>query len=147
MQTPVWFQMNEGALSVPPQWEDKTITALSFPAGSRSPEASFAITRDPGGNGAGSLSGYVDRQVADLAKTCRKFSLIDRHACTVDNLPAEVIEFSWQSPDGMGVVQQQTVLLLSSGVALTFTGTARREKFSSYADMFQQMVGSFQVRK
>lgn len=134
-------------MSVPAQWEDKTITALAFPAGSRSPEASFAITRDPSGNRDGSLSAYVDRQIGDLSKTCKRFSLIDRRPATVDSMPAETIEFSWQSPDGIAVVQRQTVAILPTGSAITFTGTARREKFASFADVFQQMVGSFQFRR
>jgi hypothetical protein len=128
-------------------WEDRTVNGLSFPAGSKQPTASFAITRDVQKPADQSLASYVDRQLVQLAKSCARFDLVNREAVEVDGAPAERLDFTWRTPDGIVVQQQQTIFLLPSGVALTLTATAPRNKFKEHAARFQSFVETFRFRR
>ncbi len=139
--------MNEGEFNVPENWDDKTVTALSFPAGAKKPEASFAVTRDVNVAPGASLASYVDKQLVDLAKTCPRFELVSRDRLEIDGAPAEQLRFTWRSPDGTGVEQQQTSFLLPAKGALTFTATAQHSKFSEFAPLFSGLVAGFRFRK
>jgi hypothetical protein len=140
------FTFNEGSLDLPGGWEDRSVIALSFPEGSKNPDASFAITRDASALQDRSLGAYVDRQMVDMAKTCPRFELVRREQGVLDGRGVEKLEFTWRSPNGSFVHQRQTILLLSSGAALTFTGTAAENRFSEYADVFARLVETFRLR-
>jgi hypothetical protein len=141
------FTFNDGSLELPGGWEDRTVVALSFPSGAKKPDASFAITRDRSAGEVASLAAYVDRQLVDMAKSCPKFELVRRERIALDGEKAEMMEFSWRSPDGSFVRQLQTVLLLKSGVALALTGTAPANRFQEYSDVFHSLVQTLRLRK
>ena len=141
------FRINEGQLEVPEGWEDRSVTALSFPAKSQKPEASFAITRDSSLTEGTTLSAYVDRQMVDMAKTCPRFEVLSRVGLDIDGNPAESLLIAWRSPDGSFVQQEQTILLLPTGVALVFTATASKIRFAEYAPAFKKLISSFSLRK
>jgi len=138
--------MNEGEFRVTKGWEDKTVTGLSFPVGSKQPTATFAVTRDAQGGAGRTLQQYVDRQMIELAKACARFDLVEREEATVDGEPAQRVTFSWRTPDGIVVQQQQTIVKLATGVMLTFTATAPRNKFKDHAARFHSFVESFRFR-
>src|SRR5262249_1610888 len=134
------YRLNEGDMEVPDGWGDRSVTSLSFPAKSSKPEASFAITRDSSLVEGTSLRSYIDKQLVNMAKTCPRFELLNREEVEVDAIPAERVEFTWRSPDGSFVQQEQTVLLLPSGVAFTFTATAAKNRFPDHIATFRQLV-------
>lgn len=140
------FAFNEGSLDLPDGWEDRSVIALSFPEGSKNPEASFAITRDRTAAQDRSLAAYVDRQLVDMAKSCPRFELIRREPGRIEPHPAETMEFTWRSPNGSFVRQRQTILRLDTGVALAFTGTAASNQFDQYAGTFEELVRTFRLR-
>ena len=141
------FICNDGSLELPGGWEDRTVVALSFPAGAKKPDASFAITRDRSASADDSLASYVDRQLVDMAKSCPKFDLVRRERIALNGENAESMEFSWRSPDGSFVRQKQTIILLKSGVAVALTGTAPANRFQEFAEVFHNMVKTFRTRK
>jgi len=138
------YLLNEGLLQIPEGWQDKTVTALSFPAGAAKADASFAVTRDPAAAQSPSLASYVDRQLVDMAKGCPKFELIERHDAALGNAPAQSVSYTWRSPDGTIVQQWQTITRLQSGTALVLTATAPRDKFPQFQSAFEEMISSFQ---
>jgi len=141
------FFMNEGTLEVGDGWDDKSVTALTFPSGSKAPEASFTVTRDPLSPGASaSVGDYVDEQLSRLARSCQQFDLIRREDATISERPAELVEFTWKTPDGAVVRQVQAVLILE-GTALVLTGTAAKGRFADFSDVFQNMITSFRTRQ
>ncbi|HEY6330930.1 MAG TPA: DcrB-related protein [Blastocatellia bacterium] len=140
------FFMDEGSLELDDGWDDRTVTALTFPAGSQKPEASLSVTRDPLRPGLQiSLAGYVDEQLTRLAKSCQQFRLIERQETTIGDLPAELVEFVWKTPDGFLMHQIQAVLILT-GKVMVLTGTAQSDKYAGFSDIFQQMIMSFRPR-
>ena len=141
------FRFNEGEINLPEGWEDKSVIALSYPAGSKKPDASFAVTKDPAAVGSPSLAAYVDKQIVDMAKTCPRFELIRREPGTLDGLAVEQIEFTWRSPEGTSVKQQQWVVIVGSGVALTFTATVSQARYADYASVFDGFMRSLTFRR
>ncbi|HKF58432.1 MAG TPA: DcrB-related protein, partial [Blastocatellia bacterium] len=73
------FFINEGTFEVGDDWDDKSVTALTFPSGSKVPEASFTVTRDPlSPTASAAIGDYVDEQLSKLARSCQQFDLIRR---------------------------------------------------------------------
>jgi hypothetical protein len=140
------FTFNEGSLQLPNGWEDRTVVALSFPAGSKKPDASFAVTRDRSATDDPSLASYVDRQLVDMAKSCPRFELVRRERTALNGETAETMEFTWRSPDGTFVRQHQTIVRLKSGVALALTGTAPSQRFQEFSTTFQGLIETFRLR-
>jgi hypothetical protein len=140
------FYFNEGEMDVPQKWEDKTVNGFSFPAGSKRPSASFAITRDPL-RPDHSLAAYVDKQLVDMAKACPRFELLRRDDLTLDGEPAVQVAFTWRTPDGIIVQQEQTILRLPTQIFLTMTATAPRDKFKEHLATFRSFVQSFRLRR
>src|SRR5258708_5196668 len=85
------FRFNDGEMEIPEGWEDRSVIALSSPAGSKKPDASFAITKDPLASREPSLAAYADKQIVDMAKNCPRFELIHREQRNLDGLPAQQI--------------------------------------------------------
>lgn len=141
------FLINEGSFEIGEGWDDKSVTALTFPAGSQAPEASFTVTRDPLSAGApGSVGDYVDEQLSKLARSCQQFDLIRRDDATISERPGQLVEFTWKTPEGAIVRQIQAVLILE-GKALVLTGTAPKSRFADFSDVFQNMIASFRTRE
>jgi hypothetical protein len=141
------FRFNEGEMEISRGWEDRTVNGLAFPVGSKQPTASFAITRDTTHGAGNSVSRYVDKQLVQLAKSCARFDLVNREDVTVDGQPAQQIDFTWRTPDGLVVHQQQTIVMLPTGVALSFTATAPKNRFKDHAARFHAFVETFKFRK
>ena len=76
-----------------------------------------------------------------------RFELLRRDDITIDGEPAIQVEFTWRTPDGMIVHQEQTVLLLPTGVVLAFTSTAPKDKFKIHAATLRSLVQSFRFRR
>lgn len=145
MAQPYVFQ--EGMVSLPEGWEDKTVNGFAFPAGAKKPTASFAITRDGSADRAQTLDAYVDRQMVDMARSCPRFELIRRDKVVLGGQPGVQMEFEWQMPDRSIVRQMQSIVKQASGVILTLTATAPRDKFQKHAEAFNHLVESFQFRQ
>lgn len=141
------FRFNDGEIELPDDWDDRTVVALSTPAGSKKPEASLAITRDPAAKNHSHLSAYVDHQLVDLAKTCPRFELVERKQIDIDGSPGQQLDFRWRAPDGSTVRQLQSVVLLDSGVALTVTATADHRRFADHEAGLRTAMQSLRVRR
>jgi len=141
------FFINEGTFEVGDDWDDKSVTALTFPSGQQAPDASFTVTRDPLPPGAsGSLVDYVDEQLSKLARSCQQFDLIRRDNATIGEVPGQLIEFTWKTPEAK-VVRQIQGVLIREGIALVLTGTAPRDRFADFSDTFDDIIGSFRLRE
>jgi hypothetical protein len=141
------FFINEGTFDVDDGWNDRSVTALTFPSGMQTPEASFTVTRDSLAPGAGSTVGdYVDEQLSRLARSCPQFDLIRRDDTTISEQPGQLVEFTWKTPEGKLVRQIQGVLI-SNGTALMMTGTSPKDRFPDFSEAFHSMIGSFRLRE
>src|SRR5262245_6024220 len=140
------YVMNEGAFDVPGAWQDRSVTALSFPAGAQKSDATLTVTRDPSSRTTVSLPAYVDKQLVDMAKSCPRFDLITREDLALAGTHAQLVEYTWRTPDGTQVHQLQVVTLMPAGDALVFTATAPDDIFDRYASTLRDAILSFRFR-
>ena len=141
------FRFNAGEMELADGWEDRSVVALSYPAGSKSPEASFAVTRDGSLKKEAALDSYVDKQLVDLAKNCPEFELVERRSTILSGEPAHQLDFKWKSPTGATVRQEQTIVRISSGAALTFTATAEAANFEKLLPVFRTFLTTITLSK
>jgi hypothetical protein len=140
------YVMNEGAFELPGGWQDRTVTALSFPGGGQKSDATLTVTRDPSSRSSASLPAYVDKQLVDMAKSCPRFDLIGRKELSLAGAYAQSVEYTWRTPDGTQVHQLQVVTLMPAGDALVFTATAPDEIYDRYASTLRDAILSFRFR-
>ncbi|RLB92247.1 MAG: hypothetical protein DRH26_06705 [Deltaproteobacteria bacterium] len=139
------FYFNDGRAVLPEGWEDKTVVALSFPAGAEQASASFTITRDVLRNKEVNLATYVDTHL-QTAKSFPKFKLLRHGDVVLDDKPAEQVEFTWRTPDKVTVHQLQTILI-NKGVALIFTATTQEGKFEDHKKDLLLLLNSIRLRQ
>jgi len=130
---------------LPDGWEDHSVTAISFPVGSKIPAASVTVTRETLKDSQESLSSYVNAQMAKLAKTCAGFQLVRHMPTELSGLPAEVVEFTWKTPEKITVRQ---IMLISfwKSQSLVITSTAAVERFVEFQPVFESILTSFRAR-
>lgn len=139
------FMFNEGVLTLPPGWEDKSVTAITFPAGSPIPAATLTITRETLKDPQQPLTSYVGEQLTNLAKTCPGFQLIRHAPSQISNFSAELAEFTWTAPEQI-LVRQVVVVTLLQPQALVFTATATVDRFPEFEPIFYSVINSFRLR-
>ncbi len=140
-----WFAINEGMFQLPDGWEDRSVTAISFPAGSNTPAASVTVTRERIKDSGETLSSYVNSQLAKLAKTCAAFQLIRHAPAYLGGLPAELAEFRWKTPEKI-VVRQLMVIAFWGSQSLVMTSTAEVDAFAGFEPVFESILSSFRLR-
>ncbi|KPA13230.1 protein containing DUF1795 [Candidatus Magnetomorum sp. HK-1] len=139
------FYFNEGQIILPDNWEDKTVSVLSFPANAEQSSASLTITRQRVSDKNINLATYVDQHL-QTAKKFPSFKLL-RHGDTVINgQEAEQLEFSWQTPEKIVVRQFQTILKHQNSIFITFTATSKKTNFDEFKEIFQSLFESIRFR-
>jgi hypothetical protein len=140
------YAINEGMFQIQDGWEDKSVTALSFPSGATVPSASITVTREVLTNPSAPLATYVDEQLKKLAKACPAFQMNQRSAWELNGEPAELLDINWKTPERIHV-RQWLVLLVWNEKALVFTYTSSTDKFDEFRPYFEQIMSSFCVRR
>lgn len=140
------FAINEGSFELPDDWEDKSVTAISFPSGSKVPAASITVTREMIKDKKETLSSYVNGQLVNLAKTCPAFQLVRHIPAKLNGLLAESVEFTWKTPEKIAVRQLMVVTFVKSH-SLVITSTAAAERFAEFQPVFEAVIASFRVRE
>lgn len=139
------YAINEGMFQIPDGWEDKTVTLLSYPAGSAKPAASVTVTRERLPGPPPTLKAYVDAQLEKLATALGSFHLLQRTQIELDGQPTECMEFTWKTPERAEVRQLMAVIFWGS-YSLVLTTTAGTDVFANWQPVFQDILTSFRVR-
>jgi hypothetical protein len=98
---------------------------LVAPGGARGFATNLVMTRGTLGP-AETLEGYVDRQIAEMAKTTKKFLLRGRADVIVAGLPAVAVRCAWHGVEGP--VEQEITMLVRSGAPILFTATVPKNQ-------------------
>lgn len=143
------YYTNEVRFLLPSQCVDRSITAFIVPkAGSPPPspgepgEFSMILTREEAPASL-ALTALVGGQLDALASALPTFRLQERRAASVDNLPAEQVEFTWVN-NGVLTRQRQTHFL-TGGLLVTLTGTALDADFPRHRDVLDQVVATMKI--
>ena len=135
---------------LPSQCVDRSITAFMVPKeGSPVPpppgepgEFSVILTREAVPAGL-MLPAIVSSQLDVLASALTDFTLQKRQAVSVDNLPAEQVEFTWLNSDTP--MRQQQTHFLHQGILVSITGTALEADFSRHRDVLNLVLTTMKL--
>lgn len=139
------YYTNEVRFVIPSRSVDRTVNAFVVPAGGSGdpidPDApgefSLVVTRAPLPPGL-SLPAYLDRQIASVAEMLPDFHLLSRQSATVDNQPAEQVDFSWRSEEAP--MRQQQTHFLHGSLVVSVTGTATDALFAKHRPVLEQAL-------
>lgn len=98
------FQINEGTLSIPPDWRDKTLNIFQIPATAQAKEASFIISRDES-QGSRTFAEFIADQIRQCEQQLPGFKLLQRHLLS-DPCSYAWLDYTWQSPDKLVMMRQ-----------------------------------------
>ena len=101
------------SFDVPRDWDNRTIIVFRAPVEGDERAPNLVMTRDRIPETDDDLYAYAERQVADLAKQLRGFSILGSKEEQVDGHPAITVSFTSESKDGH-LVQRLTCLLYTS---------------------------------
>lgn len=143
------YYTNEVRFLLPSQCVDRSITAFMVPkAGSPVPppgepgEFSLILTREEVPVGL-TLPAIVSSQLDTLESALKGFTLQKRQVTSVDNLPAEQVEFTWVNND-VPMRQQQTHFL-HQGILVSVTGTASEADFPRHRDVLDLVLATMKL--
>ena len=144
------YYTNEVRFLIPDRCVDRTVNAFIIPKGVAGDpidpddvgEFSLVITRVPLAPEM-SLSVYLDRQVDSVSQMLPEFRLLSRRPTSVDNQPAEQVDFSWRSDESL-MRQQQTHFRYGS-VVVTVTGTAVDLDFDKHRAALAEMLATMKA--
>jgi hypothetical protein len=128
--------------SVPDEWTDRSVVAFSPDAVGKMAAPSFVLTRErmpPADN----LRTFSSRQLTQLAKGLREFSLKETRDVTLDGFPATLFEFTWLSPAGR-ILQRLTIAAFEREVVL-FTATGSLSRMEELRGTFDQIMASVRL--
>jgi hypothetical protein len=89
------------------------------------------------------LSTYLSRQLEALDDVPPEFHLLSRRLSSVDNLPAEQVDFTWQSETAP--MRQQQTHFLHGPLVVTVTGTAEDLLFSRHRAALTDMLATMKI--
>ena len=144
------YYTNEVRFLLPSQCIDRAITAfmvpkegLPVPTPPGEPgEFSLLLTREETPDGL-TLPVIVNRQLDALESALTGFILQKRQPASVDNLPAEQVEFTWVNND-VPMRQQQTHFL-HRGILVSVTGTALEADFPRHRNILELVLTTMKL--
>ncbi len=98
------FQINEGTLSIPAHWSDKTLNIFQIPAVEQAGPASLIISRDES-QGNRAFAEFIADQIKQCEQQLPKFQLLQRHIFS-DPCSYAWLDYTWQSPDKTVMMRQ-----------------------------------------
>ncbi|WP_373817787.1 DUF1795 domain-containing protein [Glaesserella sp.] len=112
------YHFNEGTITLPVSWQDQSMNVFVLPDDSG---INLVINRVavPVGMGEEEYYHQVIHQFQDNLKHYREIS---QEVVQLDNKPAHLLEYQWQTPEG--IMYQCTLLQIRGHLLLTFTYTA-----------------------
>ena len=144
------YYTNEVRFLIPDRCVDRTVNAFIIPKGKAGDpvdpddpgEFSLVITRTPL-PAEMSLSVYLDRQLEAVSGMLPEFRLLSRRPTSIDNQPAEQVDFSWRSDESL--MRQQQTHFRHGPVVVTVTGTAVDLHFDRHRAALAEMLATMKA--
>ncbi|PWD64445.1 DUF1795 domain-containing protein [Pectobacterium parmentieri] len=111
------YQMNEGTLNIPAQWRDESLHVFVLPDGT----TNLVVNRTPVEGGKAAEAAYQNT-LTQLSTQLKGYEERQAWTLTLDEQPAQGVEYTWQSPEGL--MHQVVVMQVRGNLLLTFTITA-----------------------
>lgn len=111
------YQMNEGTLAIPAQWRDESLHVFVLPDDTTNLVVSRSLVEE--GKNADEV---YQETLTQLSAQLKGYQEQQAWMLTLDERPAQGVEYTWQSPEGP--MHQVLVMQVRGSVLLTFTATA-----------------------
>ncbi|WP_338640385.1 DcrB-related protein [Burkholderia pyrrocinia] len=136
------YQMQEGTLALPVEWQDKTMNVF-VSAATGTEGVSFVITRErlPWGM---KFSEYVASEIRKVAKQVPDYAEVANEDATVSGRAAHVHEFTWTN--NQAPIHQRLTMLEYGQVVLMLTFTAPGTLSDTQREQIQAVIQSLQLR-
>lgn len=137
------YQMHEGTLALPVEWQDKTMNVfVSSATGTEG--VSFVITRErmPWGM---KFNEYVASEVGKVAKQVPDYAEVLNEDTTVSGHAARVHEYTWTN--NHAPIQQRLTMVEYGQVVLMLTFTTPGTISESQRRLMQEMISSLTLRE
>lgn len=132
------YELEEGVVPFPQTWEDQSINV--FVAPDNKVGSSLTITRDTRVYGEDE-NAYLKRQLKELAKSLKNFSLVKEHEFEMAGKPAKAAEIRWRN-EGEVHVQIISFKFLGDKI-LIFTGSSTGVMTDVARDHFLGIMSRF----
>jgi hypothetical protein len=137
------YHINEGTFELPDAWVDRTMHIFT-PDDTETPDWNIVVSRDKLEAGE-TLSGYLDKQLAEMPKALSRFRLISNEEIAVGDIPARQVVSTWIG-DG-GTVRQKQVVFAVKGQSLVFTFTVLERAYQKYETILDDFLQTFALRR
>jgi hypothetical protein len=139
------FHANEYVLNLPDGLRDKSVQIFSLTDEGPS-EFSVVVTRERPGPGE-TVERFVERGVASLLSRLPLFRVLEREVVRIDDQPAIVTEYAWQSPEGKACQRQAVVYTKGPNLMIVVTATYRGDSMpAKWKAMFGELLAGFRLR-
>lgn len=112
------YILNEGSIELPVQWQDQSMNVFVLPDDSG---VNLVINRAPVPTGMDEED-YYQQIIHQFQHNLKNYRQIAQEIVQLDEKPAYLLEYQWQTPEG--VMYQCTVMQIRNRLLLTFTYTA-----------------------
>ena len=137
------YQINEGSFELPDAWADRSMNIFA-PDESINPEWNIVVSRDKLDEDE-TLSGYVEKQLAEMPKALPRFRLLVDDETVVNQMTGREIVSTWVG-DG-GTVRQKQIVFVMNDKSLVFTFTVLERLSSKYENVLNDFVQTFVARR
>ena len=138
------LQASEFALNLPDGLKDRTVNILSIAEEGPS-DFNIVVTRERPQAGE-ALDRFAERMQAALLSRLPLFQVLRREVIRVDNQPATLLDYTWQSPEGRMFQRQVILHARGPNLMLVFTGTCRDKLASRWEAMFNELLAGLRLR-
>lgn len=140
MSTNSLYQFNEGSIQLPPTWQDQSMNVFTLPDDSG---INLVINRVSVPMGM-SDEEYYEQVLHQFSHHLKGYRELRKEVVTLDEKPAYLLEYQWQSSEGL--MYQCTLCQIREGILLTFTYTAPSPFTHKQRQALLEIVYSFKAR-
>lgn len=112
------YIFNEGSITLPISWQDQSMNVFVLPDDSG---INLVINRAPVPTGM-SDDEYYHQVIHQFQHNLKNYREIAQEIVELNNQPAHLLEYQWQTPEG--IMYQCTLLQIRNNLLLTFTYTS-----------------------
>ncbi|KVM68088.1 MULTISPECIES: DcrB-related protein [Burkholderia cepacia complex] len=137
------YQMQEGTLALPTEWQDKTMNVF-VSAATGTEGVSFVITREPLPWGM-KFHEYAKAEISKLTRKVPEYVAVATDEVVVSGRAAQTHEFKWTN-NGASIHQQMTMVEYGQ-IVLMLTFTSPGMISDSQRTQLRDMIQSLQLRE
>jgi hypothetical protein len=135
------YRMNDAALELPEDWEDKSVNVFATSLSDPFP-ISLVINRDRMKPGQ-SLADFAEQRLDEMESMLKQFTMVERRQLEIAGTTALEAEFKWRSDAGL-MHQKQTFIPRGERV-LVVTVTVPRELREQQRTQIELILSSLQL--